>query len=909
MTEKVIAPPDYTQPELYGLLKAWHEKHGARRLKAAPKVQSVGVDLYILFQCVRRAGGPWKVDHDRKWKWIAMEYLNLPRGSETPILLRRCFDKWIAPAITEYEPFASFAGYNELRRPEDKPPPVKSEEDIPETSVLQFHDEFEPLPLPEPSEDEEDEEPEPRRRGRPPKNPPTERSASKPKSAKSADRVAPVKQEMHKPTKSQAGEAPRPRPQEKQPQRERTITYELEGSKTKKRRRMEHNLDVPEYLAEQMYTASTPSFATDYRADVVGHVNRAVGGSVLWPRLHKNGKAGVLSSLTFALQSGLVNEINWAFTCLVLLSYEDMVSTTLLALNDFGVIPVMMEHADEFIKHPSIIYCKPDEKSLPDPPIPPELESAYFAKRMVYEGTFAHGEQDNPLVAPNTGAGPSATENDKRKNRKLDTHRHYHAKRTERIKQIALVLRNFSFEHAMSPGMARIPKVLEFCIQCLKTDHIELRRDALETLVNLAYDLRFSRTPEYFKKILRGVCDQFLGEKGARLREDQRQLRSMVSFIGRVLSSDSNWEAIQDDQKYVSALIKTLIDLINTTDPLVLCNVLECLYGISQANWEVNHQLSGNPALLQQLVALLNFRLENMTLMNPAIETKPAMVDDVIVDHQAMSLFSAAYIQHLVSTPSDSETGGKVFFGDIYSDYCSFAAEVGFEVLDSSTFGSLLRVLLTKAQMVYDVNMSGIVVSGVRANSPEVREKLVAVCLNWKQLWLNGRVGVDIYNIKVREEDLGVGFRPKKPERKAETEDQEEGKKAAEEPMVNGDANGDKPKESKIQEFEDVLEDDQVMIFHRRAYNRPWPVVTGIQVPFAEMVVEGGKRLLNRFLDPLESAVRLCSGLVLRNMLRDNDAAKAHVHRHEGTIFEASMAGGPETFPLHECLQILSTAK
>uniref|UniRef100_A0A8C2CN25 AT rich interactive domain 2 (ARID, RFX-like) n=1 Tax=Cyprinus carpio TaxID=7962 RepID=A0A8C2CN25_CYPCA len=313
----------------------------------------------------------------------------------------------------------------------------------------------------------------------------------------------------------------------------------------------------------------------------------------------------------------------------------------------------------------------------------------------------------------------------------------------QRVLQVAMILRNLSFEEANIKLLAANRTCLRFLLLCAHCTFIQLRQLGLDTLGNVAGELQldpvdFRTTHLMFHTITKCLLsrDRFL------------KMRAM-EILGNLSKVEDNGVLIceyVDQESY-----REVIALLTLPDIMLVISALEVLYQLAELGEITCSKISSVERSIDLLVRLVSVDLhtfgpdaltavkliEHQASSSQVSEVRPQLVEHFLTKHIANKKLNRAPVQS-TAPPGIVEVDGEKFTtqwlnahfevhpdgsvsrSEMYSEYlatCSKMARGG--VLTSNNFYKCLRTLFPNhtVKRVEDTRLSGqaqIHVVGVR---------------------------------------------------------------------------------------------------------------------------------------------------------------------------------------------------
>ncbi|XP_041351827.1 AT-rich interactive domain-containing protein 2-like isoform X2 [Gigantopelta aegis] len=307
-------------------------------------------------------------------------------------------------------------------------------------------------------------------------------------------------------------------------------------------------------------------------------------------------------------------------------------------------------------------------------------------------------------------------------------------KEGQRVTQLAVLLRNLSFEEENQKVLATDPLVFKFLLLCVHSSYGSLKQLALDTLGNLATQMVLAPAEDSSTKLLLGLVTDGLHSN------DKFIIVRALEILGKLCLIEQNELILSenlDDKTY-----NRLCQLLTVYDIQMIVHTLETMYQLSELGDETTTRIAAVRSAVDLLISLLTVEAQSYgpnSLIGikvvECVQAQPAVPSTECVsenDNRPPATMvmqppgSSVSAKHLSvrspsvsctvnsDSPSDIESttlnwlratyeykkGVKVTQVDLFSDYLQFCRKFGIaDVLPSADFIQLVKVVFSQSEM------------------------------------------------------------------------------------------------------------------------------------------------------------------------------------------------------------------
>ncbi|XP_061176440.1 AT-rich interactive domain-containing protein 2-like isoform X2 [Saccostrea echinata] len=315
-----------------------------------------------------------------------------------------------------------------------------------------------------------------------------------------------------------------------------------------------------------------------------------------------------------------------------------------------------------------------------------------------------------------------------------------HDQEGQRVMQLAVIIRNLSFEEENMKFMSENDLVFRFLMLCIHSSYGSLRQLALDSLGNIAE--KFVLTTDDHSHLVLQILKQCLSS------DDKYEVVRGLEILSKLCLLDENEDQLTESLE--DALYADIVRLMNVFDIQIIVYSLEALYQLSELGEHTTTKIAAVKHAVDLLVSLLTIEAQsygaNSLVGIKVVEYCPPlhMMPGVSVDHGQASVMSGTP-GHPVSQPlppshktaqpqmsttgCDVETttyqwlqstfelkdGSSLPHVHMYAEYLNFAKKFSLpQILSSNAFASCVKVVFPNLEQYSTEKAEGVSEAGFK---------------------------------------------------------------------------------------------------------------------------------------------------------------------------------------------------
>ncbi|XP_062595234.1 AT-rich interactive domain-containing protein 2-like isoform X2 [Saccostrea cucullata] len=315
-----------------------------------------------------------------------------------------------------------------------------------------------------------------------------------------------------------------------------------------------------------------------------------------------------------------------------------------------------------------------------------------------------------------------------------------HDQEGQRVMQLAVIIRNLSFEEENMKFMSENDLVFRFLMLCIHSSYGSLRQLALDSLGNIAE--KFVLTTDDHSHLVLQILKQCLSS------DDKYEVVRGLEILSKLCLLDENEDQLTESLE--DALYADIVRLMNVFDIQIIVYSLEALYQLSELGEHTTTKIAAVKHAVDLLVSLLTIEAQsygaNSLVGIKVVEYCPPlhMMPGVSVDHGQASVVPGTpghpvsqplppshktAQQQMSTTGCDVETttyqwlqstfelkdGSSLPHVHMYAEYLNFAKKFSLpQILSSNAFASCVKVVFPNLEQYSTEKAEGVSEAGFK---------------------------------------------------------------------------------------------------------------------------------------------------------------------------------------------------